>query len=211
MLNNIILTKQFSVPMALVDYIPVVLFGIACFILIKSFTKDMNKAQFTLFASGVINVFVAGFLKATYKLLYAANICDFEPLNNMFFPVQSIGFLLAGIGMIWYVLNNKKTLLLSVPPVYNGTFLFVGFMCGGLLLLDIALCIISKRMKKPMYMILFILSFICSLCMGYLSSQDFAQASMNWIAEGVNVIGQGVLLIGVVLLNKVQINSTTGK
>jgi len=38
--------------------------------------------------------------------------------------------------------------------------------------------------------------------MGYLSSQDFAQASMNWIAEGVNVVGQGAFLAGVLLLHK---------
>ena len=204
MFDCIILTKEFTVPMSIVDYIPVFLFGMACFILLKSFTKDMNKVQFSLFSCGVINVFIAGFLKATYKLLYAANVCDFEALNKMFFPVQSIGFLMAGVGLIWYVLKNKTTYLLSVPPVFSGTFLFVGFMCGGLLLLDIALCIIAKSMKKPLYMILFIISFVCSLCMGYLSSQDFAQASMNWIAEGVNIVGQGSLLVGVLLLNKKQ-------
>ena len=38
--------------------------------------------------------------------------------------------------------------------------------------------------------------------MGYLSSQDFTQASMNWIAEGVNIIGQGSLLAGVLVLRK---------
>jgi hypothetical protein len=38
--------------------------------------------------------------------------------------------------------------------------------------------------------------------MGYLSAQDFAEASMNWIAEGVNVVGQGTLLFGVYLLHK---------
>ena len=198
--NFIILAKEFSVPMALVDYIPVIMFGIACFILMKHFTKDMNKAQFALFSCGTIDVFVAGFLKATYKLLYAANICDFEALNKMFFPVQSIGFLLAGVSMIWYVMKNKKTYMLSVPPVFSGTFLFVGFMCGGLLLLDTALCIIAKRMKKPWLIVLFVVSFISSLGMGYLSSKNFAEAAMNWIAEGVNILGQGTLLAGVLLL-----------
>ena len=38
--------------------------------------------------------------------------------------------------------------------------------------------------------------------MGYLSSQDFAEAAMNWIAEGVNVVGQGTLLLGAILLHK---------
>ncbi len=198
--NFIILAKEFSVPMALVDYIPVIMFGIACFILMKHFTKDMNKAQFALFSCGTIDVFVAGFLKATYKLLYAANICDFEALNKMFFPVQSIGFLLAGVSMIWYVMKNKKTYMLSVPPVFSGTFLFVGFMCGGLLLLDTALCIIAKRMKKTWLIVLFVVSFISSLGMGYLSSKNFAEAAMNWIAEGVNILGQGTLLAGVLLL-----------
>ena len=36
----------------------------------------------------------------------------------------------------------------------------------------------------------------------YLSSQDFAQASMNWIAEGINVVGQGAFLVGVWMLHK---------
>ena len=38
--------------------------------------------------------------------------------------------------------------------------------------------------------------------MGYLSSRDFAKASMNWIAEGTNVIGQGAFLIGAILAHQ---------
>ena len=57
-------------------------------------------------------------------------------------------------------------------------------------------------MKKPWLVALFVLSFVCSLCMGYLSSQDFAEAAMNWIAEAVNVVGQGSLLLGAYLLHK---------
>ena len=47
--NLIILTKEFSVPMALVDFIPVFFFGIASILLIKYFTKEMNKTQYALF------------------------------------------------------------------------------------------------------------------------------------------------------------------
>ena len=38
--------------------------------------------------------------------------------------------------------------------------------------------------------------------MGYLSSKDFTEASMNWIAEGVNVVGQGCFLWGAISLRK---------
>ena len=81
--------KDFSIAMALVDYIPVVLFGLGAANLMQCLYNKMTKASFSLFAAGSINVFMAGFLKATYKLLYAANICDFEPLNAMFFPPYS--------------------------------------------------------------------------------------------------------------------------
>jgi DNA-binding transcriptional regulator of glucitol operon len=75
-------------------------------------------------------------------------------------------------------------------------------MVAGLGVMDTVLCILAARMKKPWLIAIFVISFICSLGMGYLSSKDFAEASMNWIAEGVNVVGQGTLLLGVYLLHK---------
>ena len=195
--------KDFSISMALVDYIPVLFFAIAAIFLMRDLYNKMSKCAYALFSAGTISVTIAGALKATYKLLYAANICDFEALNNLFFPLQSIGFVLAGIGMLaMQIHSNKQTAVAAVaPPVFSGTFVFVGLMIAGLGLMDIALCILSAKMKKAWLIVLFALSFVCSLRMGYLSSQDFARASMNWIAEGVNVVGQGTLLWGVWLLH----------
>ena len=195
---------DFTVPMALVDYIPVAFFALASFILMNDLYGRMSKWGFALLASGVAFVAIAGALKATWKLLYASGVCDFAPLNAMFFPVQSIGFLLAGAGMLTLVCKNSKNnaLLAVVPPVFKGTFVFVGLMVAGLGLMDSVLCIIAAKMKKPWLIMVFVLSFVCSLGMGYLASKDFAEAAMNWIAEGVNVVGQGSLLIGVYLLHK---------
>ena len=194
--------KDFSVSMAFVDYIPVILFAAAAVLLMGDLYNKMSKTSFAMFAAGTINVFCAGFLKATYKLLYAASVCDFEALNAIFFPVQSIGFLLAGIGIVTMLCKKKETKALAVPPVFSGTFVFVGLMVAGLGLMETALCILAARLKKSWLIAVFALSFVCSLCMGYLSSQDFAKASMNWIAEGVNVIGQGTLFAGVLVLHK---------
>lgn len=197
--------KQFSVSMALADYIPVLFFLIAAVILIRDLYNKMSKGAFALFAAGTIDVIAAGFLKATYKLLYAAGVCDFESLSDVFFPMQSLGFLLAGLGMLALLCHRQgETTLAAVaaPPFFSGTFVFVGLMVAGLGLMDVGLCVLSVKMKKPVLCVLFILSFICSLGMGYLSSKDFAQASMNWIAEGVNIVGQGTLLMGAALLHK---------
>jgi len=201
---GVFIMKDFSISMALVDYVPVIFFCLAAVILMRDLYNKMSKGAFVLFAAGCINIVCAGGLKATYKLLYAANICDFEALNAMFFPVQSIGFLLAGIGILGMLCHKqtKNAALAVALPVFTGTFVFVGLMVAGLGIMDAVLCILAVKMKKPKGIILFVVSFVCSLCMGYLSSQDFAKASMNWIAEGVNVVGQGALLWGTILLHK---------
>ncbi len=207
--------KHFSVPMALVDYIPVICFAIGAIILLSDLYNKMGKGAFALFSAGVIDVTMAGALKATYKLLYALGVCDFAKLDAMFFPVQSIGFLLAGLGVIAMLCSKKTVKLNSIalpamllaatavaPDEFTGTFVFVGLMVAGLGLLDAVLCVLAKKIGKPGLIALYVFSFVCCLCMGYLSSKDFAQESMNWIAECVNVVGQGTFLAGAIVLHK---------
>ncbi len=197
---------EFTIGMALVDYIPVIFFFLATANLMRDLYDKMTKASFALFAAGSVNITIAGALKATWKLLYAAGVCNFEALNNMFFPTQSLGFMLAGIGILLMLIknknNNKAAALAVAPPVFSGTFVFVGLMVAGLGLIDAVLCILAVKLKKPALIAIFVVSFVCSLGMGYLSSKDFAEASMNWIAEGVNVVGQGALFAGAYLLHK---------
>ena len=196
--------NDFSISMALVDYIPVIFFAVAAVILMRDLYNKMSKGAFALFSAGVIDVTLAGALKATWKLLYTMGACDFESLDAMFFPVQSIGFLLAGVGILAMIVHKqtKAAAMAVAPPVFSGTFIFVGLMVAGLGVMDAALCILSVKVKKPVLIAVFAGSFFCSLCMGYLSSQNFAEAYMNWMAEGINTVGQGLLLLGVYLLHK---------
>ena len=198
--------NEFSVAMALVDYVPVALFAAAAVLLQKDLYNKMSKGAFVLFAAGSVNIFCAGFLKATWKLLYAAGVCDFQALDAMFFPVQSIGFLLAGLGVAAMVFCKQKKervyAAAAAPAVFSGIFLFVGLMVAGLACMNASLSYVAAKMKKPLAIVCFAVTFVCCMGMGYLSSQDFAQASMNWIAEGVNVVGQGALLCGTLVLHK---------
>ena len=187
---------DFTIEMALVDYIPVAFFAIAAVILMGDLKNKMSALNFLVFSLGVSGVAIAGACKATWKLIYAASNVDIAFLNKMFFPTQSVGFLLAGIGIL-AMLIAKKNRAYSV-----NTFVFIGMMVAGLGILDAGLCVLAAKLKKGGAVAILVLSFICSLCMGYLSSQDFAEAAMNWIAEGVNVVGQGALLTGAVLLHK---------
>ena len=189
--------KEFSVPMALVDYIPVIFFLMATGILIKDLRAKMNKVAFYLFSAGTGMVGAAGFLKATYKLLYALNVGDFAWMSEQFFSNQSLGFLLAGIGLMIFVLGKGNRAYSFLP-----TMALVGIMVVGLAAMDAGLCFIANRMKKRNALICFIVSFFLCLGMGYLSTKSFDKAYMNWIAQLVNVCGQGLLYLGVDILHK---------
>ena len=200
---------HFSVPMALVDFIPVFFFGFAAILLQKDLYNKMSKISFALFAAGTINVFVAGLLKAVWKLLYAAEICDFQALNTMFLPVQSIGFLLAGIGIILLLCRKgKKCAVLAVaPPVFGGSFVFIMMMVLGLGSICTSLSIVAVKMKKPLAMILFILAFLCSMGMGAMAGQDSTQAWVNWVEQSINCVGQGLFLCGALVLHRSRLDT----
>ncbi len=193
-----------TIPMAVVDFVPVLLFLWAAVLLQRYLYGQMSKGAFALFAAGTISIFLAGFCKALWKLLYAANVCDFARLNQMFFPLQSIGFLLAGLAMValLFARQGKGTAYMAAPPVFSGTMLFVGAMSLGALGLCGGLAVLAGRKKKALAVVLFCLAFAFMMGMGYLSSKDFANPWMNWIGECVNVVGQGCFLTGALLLNR---------
>ena len=199
---------NFTVTMALVDFIPVLLFGAAAILLLRDL--KMGKAAHALFAAGVIDIVCAGFLKAAWKLLYAAGVCDFAVLNSMFLPVQSIGFAMAGLGILLLLCTKKKKALLAVaPPVFSGSFVFIILMVLGLGCLCTCLSIIAAKMKKMPAVILFVLAFLFSMGMGAMSRQDSTAAMVNWIEQGINTASQACLLGGVVILHRAGLEGET--
>ena len=186
-----------SVPMALVDFVPVILFLIAAVILQRGLYDRMSKGAFALFAGGTVMAVCAGLVKAVWKLLYVLNVCDFERLNQAFFPMQSVGFLLAGIAVVALLTapQKKNAVYAAAPAVFSGTMIFVALLILGSLGLYGGLGVLAAREKKRGAAVLFWITFVLMLGMGYLSSRDFTQASMNWIAEGVNLAAQGIFLL----------------
>ncbi len=193
---------QFSIPMALVDFVPVLCFGYAAALLQQDLYGKMRKSYFALFAAGSINIFAAGFLKAVWKLLYALNICDFHALNTLFLPLQSIGFLLAGLGIVLMLVKKDMPLLSAAPAVFTGTGIFISMMVLGLGCICAVLSILAVKMKKKGAAVLFLLSFLCSMGMGAMSGQDATLAWVNWTEQAINCAGQGMLLWGTLILHK---------
>ena len=183
--------KQFSVSMALVDYIPVILFCLAFLTVYKDLKGKVSAAVRCMLAAGGILVNAAGGLKATYKLLYALGAGDFEWMSRQMFSNQAFGFLLLGVGLMLTIKPVSKHLNAYLP-----TMVLVLIMVIGLGAMDAVLAYYASKLKKKGALVCFIVSFFLSMMMGYLSSRDFTQASMNWIAQGINCAGMLFLFLG---------------
>ncbi len=201
---------HFTIPMALMDFVPVIFFGITAVILLRDLYNKMFKGAYALLAAGSVNVFMAGFCKALWKLLYATNICNFVALEEMFMPVNSLGLLFVGLSLIGMLCWKKKGAMLSVAPaIYTSSMPFIMMMVVGLGGMCAALSVLAAKMKKTPVMALFILSFVCAMAMGYMSSQDSTQAWVNWVEQSINTVSQLCLLIGTVLLHKAGLKNFT--
>ncbi len=194
---------EFSVLMGLVDFIPVILFAVSMVLMQRDLYNKMPKYSFACFAAGTINILIAGFVKALWKTLYAAGICDFQVLNTLFLPTQSLGFLLAGLGIILMLTNRKKAALaVAAPPVFSGSMVFIAMMVLGLGAICTCLGVLASKLKKKGLIPVFVLCFIVYMGMGYLGSRNSNTAAANWLEQGVNTLGQILLLIGVGGLHK---------
>ena len=185
-----------TVPMALMDFVPVLLFGAAWVILYRDLKNKLDLCSGVLLPLGAALVFVAGFFKAVWKMQKALGVNAVELFNKAMFPTQSIGFVLLAVGMLVLMFGKRKNTARSLTMVW--------VMCNvlGAMGMLAGLVYIARKMKVKAAIPLFIVTFVLLMMMGYLSSRDFAQASMNWVAQCVNTLGQALLLIGAVLLHK---------
>ena len=202
--------KEYSIPMALFDLLPVVFFIAGTMTIAGDMKQKMTLPSRILFVGGSWIVCAAGLLKALYKLIYSLGLGDPAWMSGQFFYNQAFGFLLAGIGLTLAVTRLDKAQgggtgsgsgkLYSIVPI--PVMALVGMMVAGLAALDASLCFLAAKLKKRNALVLFIVSFFLCLGMGYLSSKNFEKASMNWIAEGINAVGQLAFLAGCGILHE---------
>ena len=185
-----------TVPMALMDFVPVLLFGAAWVILYRDLKNKLDLCSGILLPLGAVLVFAASFCKAVWKLQTALGFHAVELFNKAFFPCQSVGFILLGVGMLVFMYAKRKSVACSLTMVF-----VMGNVLGSLGMLS-GLVYVAKKMKVKPAILLFILTFVSLMMMGYLSSRDFAQASMHWVAQGVNLLGQVLFFIGALLLHR---------
>ncbi|MCQ2537250.1 MAG: hypothetical protein MJ124_02500 [Lachnospiraceae bacterium] len=196
---------EISVFMAIVDFIPVVLFFIAAVILQRDLYSRLVKGAYSLLASGSIMVLTGGFFKALWKILYALNVCDYVQLNQSFFVIQAPGYIFFFLGLLglFYKPEKKGVKTYAVAPVvFTSTLPFIVLQVLGLGGAQIVLMISGFKKKNYFAPVCFVVSFICMLGMGYLGAKFDSSSKMHWLAQVTNTISMTAFLMGTVSLHK---------
>ena len=222
-MNIFVDSADYSVGMALLDMVPVILFFVAGVFLLKDMYNKLVKGNYALLATGTIMIFFAGLFKAIYKSLVALNVCAWEALNLAFFPMQATGFLLLGAAMVGVFYSQKenkgnepKTMAIlpfSLLPLvfaevapFTSSMPFVVIQVIGATVFYAILFVIALKMKIIPSYILIAVAFVTMIGMGYLSTRASAGSEnvtlWNWIAEADNTVSQGALLAAVILMHR---------
>lgn len=104
-----------TVWMAFVDAIPVAVFLLAALQLIRDFGEEIQGGSskgltdFLFVSSGCLMLFGGALLKLGWKFLYALNVCDYDTLSESFFPMQTIGFAMFGMGVLGHLCQRERT------------------------------------------------------------------------------------------------------
>lgn len=128
--------EDYSVFMALVDLVPVVLFFLAGLILMtrlyqsKDGKRRMGAASYAMLSSGTLMVGLSGFLKSLWKILAALNIVDYVQLNLSFFVFQSFGFLFFALGLIPVLGMSKEAKAKGETTLFSSSLFLMAFMAA---------------------------------------------------------------------------------
>jgi hypothetical protein len=193
-----------SLSLALVDFIPSIVFVIGAYFLIKLVRRECGMPCTYIMLAGSSLVFLAGFFKATWKLLYITNTADIRFLSDSQFILLAPGFLLMLISAVWFSRLGKVThppLLAMVP--WKIPFLIV--MILGSLGMHGTLAYISFQRHMKLAAVGFIIAFLCVLGMGGMASGE-QTVMMQWIEESINSIGQIGFAVGCYLLYHVSVH-----
>ncbi|MHA1521141.1 MAG: hypothetical protein ACTSRK_13235 [Promethearchaeota archaeon] len=205
------MSEEYSIALALVDFIPTLLFPMGAYFFQKFFKKHNHVKSQILWIIGGFLVFLGGFLKAIWKLNMAVTENNILFLTDSLFVFQAIGFSCLFVGTLLFIRNNRnlsnktdisKSAPLTALAVWKIPFLAIQTLtCIGTYGLLIHYSF-KKGNKKGSLLLL--ISVIIIFVMVGLSGSDMG-ISIQWIAEIINTLGQlSFLLAGITFTKSLE-------
>jgi len=197
---------EVTVYLALMDYLPVIFFGIGSVYLLRIGYEYLTRGFYTAMAGGAVLCFTGGLYKATSKLLEAALGYYLPALQSSQFIMLAPGFTFLFIGSLGLLRRSKTEVMLAAAPgmeLWKIPFIAVMTLANIGFLVTMTIFSLKNKLRLPAVFYLF--SILTLLLMSYLSTQPMT-AKIQWIAQSVNSIVQLFDLAGHFILYRSLVN-----
>jgi hypothetical protein len=192
--------ETYPISLALFDFIPTLAFLTGAYFLVRIGMLCRGKPCGRMVMAGGLLVFLGGFFKATWKLLYTTGTADIQWMSQGQFIFSSIGFLGVFMAVLYMVRTKEKAApgsTVFAMAAWKIPFLFV--MTVTSLGAEGILAYMAFKRKVPLAAAGFIVGVLGLLAMGALASAE-QSLTMQWIEEGINTLGQLGFMTGCILL-----------
>lgn len=207
------LEETYTVSLAFFDVIPVVLSVVGCLLLARLSARALPSVRSTALA-GVVLIGIGGGSKALWKIILTTLDTDVTWMEQMLFPFLSTGFMLL-LWSLWSAIVGRRILwwpfALVVVLGFAGTIAsgrstaLLAVAAGAALMTSGVAIRWSVRERAAAPVVLYAVGMGFSIVLAYLAGPKIEQTlTMQWIEEGVNVVGQGCFLLASYLLWRVS-------
>jgi len=191
--------ETYPLSLALFDFIPVTMFLIGAYFLMRIAIMQRGNQCGRMVMAGALLIFLGGFLKATWKLLYAAEVADIQWMSQIQFILVAPGFVALLVAAILIARGRKKTGGTTLLAILPWKIPFLALMTLASMGANGILTYISFKRGAKLAAVGFILAFLCLVGMGAMASGEQTLAK-QWIEESINALGQLGFMLGSILL-----------
>lgn len=214
--SDINVCTEYNVPLAIEDFVPVVLAGVAFWILAQSVRARLPRAYPVALIGGAL-VTLGGLCKATWKILVATGCWEYPILENLLFPCIATGFSAAAWAAMSLLRGREVTpwpfvafpfaaglgagwMSWSAGEYKNWPLLIAAAVAACVM--AICLAIIAFRAKKTSVGVLFVIYTIGTNVLPPLAAQPNQSLELQWAEQLTNSAVQLCFLLGVLWLRE---------
>jgi hypothetical protein len=190
----------YPLSLALFDFVPTFAFLIGAFYLVRISIMMRGSPCGRMAMAGSLLIFLGGFLKALWKLLYAANVGDFQWMSQIQFILLAPGFFALLITII-LMARQKREVVAPVLAIAAWKIPLLAVMTLSSMGAQGILAYMSFQRKNRLAAIGFVIAFLCLVGMGAMASGEQTLAR-QWIEESINTVGELGFMFGAILLHR---------
>lgn len=198
------MVENYPLSLALFDFVPVAFFGIGAYFLVRMAVIMCGDRCRFLAIAGSLLIFLGGFSKAIWKLLFTIGVGDFQFLSEIQFVLVAPGFFLLLLVVIKMGRSERpenKIATSSMMAIATWKIPLLIIMTLTSMGVQGILTYIAFGRKARAAAAGFIVAFLCLVGMGAMASGE-QTLTRQWIEQSVNALGQLGFMLGCILLHQ---------